>query len=103
RQTKLGQPVPETLAGTARRPSSIESRSQDRRRSGRQSRLPSPLSCARPRPIDRTRNAGTRWRATAKRLLPAAFLPPSPTIDRLDLYSRDLREPQKSYPSAPTV
>src|SRR5262249_2375216 len=51
-QTSLA--VPETLEGTAQHPSGIESPPQDRRRNGRQSHRLSRLSCARPRPIDRT-------------------------------------------------
>src|SRR5207253_8350573 len=56
--TRTWPAVPGTLAGTARRPFGIESRAQDHRRSGRLSHRPSPLSCARLQPIDRTRNAG---------------------------------------------
>src|SRR5260370_1123021 len=75
--------VPETLAGTARHPSGIESPPQDHRHSGRQSLRRLRLSCARPQPIDRIRSAGIRWRAAVKRLLPAAYLSSSPTTDRL--------------------
>src|SRR5260370_1300316 len=75
--------VPETLAGTARHPSGIESPPQDHRHSGRQSLRRLRLSCARPPPIDRIRSAGIRWRAAVKRLLPAVYLSSSPTTDRL--------------------
>src|SRR6266581_6983777 len=75
--------APEIPVGTARRLPGIESPPQDHRRNGRQSHHPSRLSCARPRPIDRTRNAGTRWRATAKPLLPAVFPHSSPTTGHL--------------------
>src|SRR5665213_921717 len=75
--------VPEILAGTARRPSGVESPPQDHRRSGRQPHRRLRFSCARPPPTDRTRSAGTCWRAAVKRLLPAAYLPSSPTTDHL--------------------
>src|SRR5215467_3493245 len=52
--------VPEILVGTARRPSGIESPPQDHLRIGQQLHRPSRLSCARLRPIDRTRSAGIR-------------------------------------------
>src|SRR5215813_6184225 len=54
-----------------------------RRRSERSSHRPSPLSSARLHPIDRRRNAGTRWRAVVKPQLLAASLPSSPTTAHL--------------------
>ena len=58
--TRTWPAAPETPAGTAQPPCGIETRAQDRRRSERQSRRPWPFSCARLRPIDRKRDAGTR-------------------------------------------
>src|SRR5215471_10681384 len=72
--------VLEILPRTARLLSGAQSPPPDRRRNGRLSHRLSPLSCARLQPKDQTHNAGTRWRATAKPRLPAAYLPLSSTI-----------------------
>src|SRR5580700_4633721 len=80
------QPVPRGLPSSIKqlhtlgppRPPALVA--HDRRRSGRQSCRPAPLSCARLRPTDRRHSAGRYSQAAAMPLNPAGSLPWSPTI-----------------------